>query len=119
MPITTVHRIGILLRKLQPKVPCDLETICLKCLRKEPARRYESASALADDLRRFGEGRPIVARPVGRLERAAKWVRRNPALAGMTAVVVLAASVGALPEATDYISLFDADVTALLRAAAK
>jgi serine/threonine protein kinase len=81
-------------RRINDKVPRDLETVCLKCLEKEPARRYQSAKALADDLRRFVEGRPIVARPVGRLERGAKWVRRNPALAGMTAVVVLALLAG-------------------------
>jgi tRNA A-37 threonylcarbamoyl transferase component Bud32 len=75
--------------QLQSKTPRDLETVCLKCLQKEPPRRYATAAALADDLRRFAEGRPIVARPVGRLERAAKWVNRNPALASMAATVAL------------------------------
>jgi serine/threonine protein kinase/formylglycine-generating enzyme required for sulfatase activity len=73
-----------------PKVPCDLETICLKCLSKEPTRRYASAEALADDLRRFQTGEPVRARPAGRLERAAKWARRRPALAGLLSVTLLA-----------------------------
>ncbi len=82
-------------RRLVSKVPRDLETICLKCLEKEARRRYGSALHLADDLRQFLDGRPIVARPVGPVGRAAKWARRRPLVAGLWLLATLAL-VGAL-----------------------
>jgi serine/threonine protein kinase len=67
-------------RSLDPKVPRDLETICLKCLEKDPDRRYQSARGLADDLRRYLNRFAIAAKRAGPLTRARKWVKRNPAL---------------------------------------
>jgi tetratricopeptide (TPR) repeat protein len=78
-------------RRLRPRTPRDLQTICLKCLEKEPGRRYRGAAALADDLRRFLANRPIQARPRGPAGRVLQWARRQPVVAGLTAVLLAAA----------------------------
>jgi tetratricopeptide (TPR) repeat protein/tRNA A-37 threonylcarbamoyl transferase component Bud32 len=77
--------------RLRPGVPRDLETICLKCLHKEPARRYASAEKLSEDLRRFLCREPIKARPVGPLERLRLWAKRRPSAAALVLVLFLAA----------------------------
>ncbi len=77
-------------KRLQPSIPLDLETICLKGLRKDARQRYPSAAALADDLTRFLDGRPILARPVSAWERVWKWARREPIRAAAVAAVCLA-----------------------------
>jgi serine/threonine protein kinase len=85
-----LHEEVVPVRRLQPALPRDLETICLKCLRKEPGTRYASALELAEDLRRFQQGEPILARPAGRVERLAKWARRRPAVAALSGALLLA-----------------------------
>ena len=99
-PSETVHQViyqdPVPPSRLNARVPRDVETICLKCLEKEPARRYATAAALADDLRRARDGEPIRARPVPLWEKGWKWARRRPAITAMVAAVhlLLAALLG-------------------------
>ncbi len=82
-------------RKLRPEVPRDVETVCLKCMELSPARRYQTAEALADDLARFVRGEPVLARPVGRISRFVRRVRRHPLVSGLVAgILVLALYAG-------------------------
>jgi serine/threonine protein kinase/tetratricopeptide (TPR) repeat protein len=93
-PIDTVRQVieqdPVPPRQLEPRVPRDLETICLKCLEKDPTRRFASAAALAEDLRRFVDGHPIEARPTPPWERAWKWGKRRPAIVSLLGVSTLA-----------------------------
>src|SRR5262249_352919 len=97
-------------RKLNPSVPAHLETVVLKAIARHPAHRYQTAGALADDLQRFLDGRPITARPVGHIERAVKWVRRNPVVTGAALAVVLALAVGTT---VSYLKYREADAARL------
>jgi tRNA A-37 threonylcarbamoyl transferase component Bud32 len=83
-------------RQLNDKIPRDLQTICLKAMSKSPARRYATAQALADDLRRFTAGEPIHARPIGPAERLVRWCRRNPLAASLFVAVSLGSVAGLL-----------------------
>ncbi len=83
-------------RQMNRLVPLDLATICLKCLEKEAAKRYPDCQALADDLRRWLDGEPVTARRPGAMERLAKWARRSPAVAALTAGVMLSLALGAV-----------------------
>ncbi len=89
--------------RLRIRVPRDLETICRKCLQKDPARRYASAEELADDLYRYQAGEPIRARPVGRIARLGRWCRRKPVVAGLIAALVLVFAGGVTAATREWI----------------
>jgi eukaryotic-like serine/threonine-protein kinase len=88
-PLDTVlqvlHTEPVPVTRLQPNIPRDLETICMKCLRKEPLQRYQSARELADDLQNFMRGKPIQARPRGTAEKVWRWIREHPLPSGLLA----------------------------------
>src|SRR5262249_14927309 len=98
--------------QLQPKTPRDLETIGLKCLEKDIGRRYPDVLALAEDLRRFRAGEPILARPVSRSERLWRWCLRNPKVASLSAAVVLLLVIGAAGSAIAAVTLARANTVA-------
>jgi WD40 repeat protein/tRNA A-37 threonylcarbamoyl transferase component Bud32 len=100
-------------RRLNDRIPRDLETVCLKALAKEPARRYQTAGDLADDLRRFLKGEPVRARPVGRGERLRRWCRRKPALA--TACSLAALSLAAAAGVAVAFGIYQSDAAGRLR----
>lgn len=83
-------------RKLRPTVPRDLETICLKCLQKDPRQRYATASGLAEDLRRFQAGEPVTARGLGAIGRILRWCGRHPVEAVLVSVLLLLLALGAI-----------------------
>ncbi len=87
--LQVIHNDPVSPRVLNPSVPRDLETVCLKCLEKEPHKRFGTAQLLADELDRFGRGIPVVARPITSSERVWRWCRRNPVVASMLVAIAV------------------------------
>ena len=87
--VQVIHNEPVPPRRLQPNCDVDLETVCLKCLQKDPKKRYATAAELAEDLRRYGNGEGVLARPISRAERFWRWCRRNPRVASLMFVLLL------------------------------
>ncbi|MBI1314753.1 protein kinase [bacterium] len=100
----------VALQQLNTAVDRDLSTICMKCLEKDPARRFESAAALADELRRYLDGKPILSRPISRTARLLKWCRRNRILAGAIFVTATGLLFGGVSLAVAYVKTEDARI---------
>src|ERR1044071_847911 len=93
-------------RKVNPAVPRDLETVVLKAIARDPAHRYQTPAAMAEDLKRFVEDRPVKARRISNAEKLWRWCRRNPVMTGMAAAVVLALVLGTT---VSYLKYLDAE----------
>ncbi len=90
------NREPTMVRRLRPGVPRDLESVCLKCLEKNPVRRYPSMAAVVEDVERFLAGQPVIARPVGRRQRLWRWALREPVVAGLTVAISMLLLAGSI-----------------------
>lgn len=102
-----LHQDPVSPRQLNSSIPIELETVCLKCLQKDPAKRYSSARELAEDLQRWMQGDPILARPISAVSKAVRWTRKHPAICGSVLVVIasIAAIVGVLAKSNQSLAI--------------